>query len=510
MRPQSPQFNPAEIFFAMTKHRVRADCPSTQEELIASIKRAVDAVADMDLSKIFHHCFKASAAEYTRLVAAEGLLSLGTLPVPWSDVRLVAAAADFAGPDRHAGADTAPISGSPAPTLASHCPCVASPLFHAAAVVGICDSFRSLPRELDLAWLVTDVIKLGRNPWMGRFRRALIDARIAPDGNVLVEGKPVSSRPDTRSRAPQRIRFAVDCYRAFVLELPRAYCDKRGYLLLGPHRTWASGQEELQGSRDIHQRQERYVDSDPEVPDLNHLRVAFTHSLGPQLAAVLRDLCISYAAPVELDGMNSTETFDARLQALVRHLVAGGDEAWIEFCSDLVDAAAGYCAPAVRQFSLMSSEQLAASPEMQRIRCFIERLRSKWSDHWAADASGARTPPWASDGRYAAWPSLRAVLRLVRTSVGAKIAIVADRFVRAAALCGYSHDSGDTTVRFLSSLNERGRRQFEGYLRLPKSWRSGPREAKLGPRLLAALWSTVERAAAAIDAPWGRRNVGSA
>ncbi|KAI9024054.1 hypothetical protein DFJ74DRAFT_767572 [Hyaloraphidium curvatum] len=63
MRPRSPQFNPTEPTFSVIKRRVRKDCLTTMEELIASIRSAIDYVATMDLSKMFRHCLKASKTE---------------------------------------------------------------------------------------------------------------------------------------------------------------------------------------------------------------------------------------------------------------------------------------------------------------------------------------------------------------------------------------------------------------------------------------------------------------
>ena len=57
LRPRSPQFNPCEHVFSVIKSRVRKDCPSKVEDLIASIRRALEYVGEMDLGPTFDHCF---------------------------------------------------------------------------------------------------------------------------------------------------------------------------------------------------------------------------------------------------------------------------------------------------------------------------------------------------------------------------------------------------------------------------------------------------------------------
>ena len=67
LRPRSPQFNPCEHVFSVVKSRVRRDCPGTVDDLIASIRRALEYIGEMDLGPTFDHCVRASQGESDRL-----------------------------------------------------------------------------------------------------------------------------------------------------------------------------------------------------------------------------------------------------------------------------------------------------------------------------------------------------------------------------------------------------------------------------------------------------------
>ena len=53
--------------FSVVKSRVRRDCPGTVDDLIASIRRALEYIGEMDLGPTFDHCVRASQGESDRL-----------------------------------------------------------------------------------------------------------------------------------------------------------------------------------------------------------------------------------------------------------------------------------------------------------------------------------------------------------------------------------------------------------------------------------------------------------